>query len=177
MPENGSISHSNLHGLSPREPWRTRLGRLLLSRQMGALAGAILILIFLGCMSLSFGGLSIGCKTEPDGTVCQEGKVSLHKGHELDVYYPVPYASPPNLELTGDCDKCEIMEQKADHFRIRCNDSCDATPNWQARGVRRPPPEITPTVVVTPPAPPPAPPPPSNSAPVPLPAPTPVQNP
>jgi hypothetical protein len=171
MPENGIIPSPYVHGYSSCEPWRTRLGRVLLSRQVGALAGTVLLLIFLGCMSLS-----IGCKTEPDGTVCQEGKVSLHKGQELDVYYPAPYASPPNLELSGDCDKCDIIEQKADHFRIRCNDPCDATPHWQARGLRCPPPGTTPPVIVTPSAPPPAPPP-TNDAPVPLPTPTPAQNP
>jgi hypothetical protein len=153
---------------------------MLLSRPAGALGGGVIVLIILGCMSLSFGGLSIGCKTEPDGTVCQEGKVSMHRGQELDVYYPVPYASPPNLELSGDADKCEIVEQKADHFRIRCKDPCDATPHWQARGLRCPPPAPTPTVIVTPPASPPAPPPPTNDSPpatIPLPAPTPVQTP
>jgi hypothetical protein len=150
---------------------------MLLSRQVGALAGTILILIFLGCMSLSFGGLSIGCKTEPDGTICQEGKTSVHKGEELDVYYPVPYASPPNLVLCGSSDDCEIIEQKADHFRIRCKGPFDRTPQWQARGLRCPPPGATPTVVVTPPAPPAAPPPPTNGGSVPLPAPTPVQTP
>ncbi|HEY7157155.1 MAG TPA: hypothetical protein VH575_24590, partial [Gemmataceae bacterium] len=123
MSDKGAVPSPCVDALSsPAETWRIRLGRVLLSRSVGALAGVVIVLIILGCMSLSFGGLSIGCKTEPDGTVCQEGKVNLHQGQELDVYYPVPYTSPPNLELSGDADKCEIVEQKADHFRIRCKD-------------------------------------------------------
>ncbi|HEY7428396.1 MAG TPA: hypothetical protein VH682_29455 [Gemmataceae bacterium] len=177
MSDNGTVSSPCLDGLSPSaETGRIRLGRVILSRPVGALAGAATVLIILGCMSLSFGGLSIGCKTEPDGTVCQEGKVSMHQGQELDVYYPVPYTSPPNLVLNGDADKCEIVEQKADHFRIRCKDPYDATPHWQARGLRCPPAAITPTVIVNPPVPPPVPPP-TNNSPVPLPVPIPVQTP
>ena len=172
MSENGRVPTSNPPAVVPREPWRACLGQVLLSRQASALAGTILILIFLGCMSLS-----IGCKTEADGTSGQEGKLSLHHGQEIDVYYPAPYAAPPNLELSGDCDKCEIIEQKADHFRIRCNDACDATPHWKARGLRCPPAVTPPSVLVAPSAPPPAPPPPTNGSPVPLPTPTPVQNP
>ena len=145
-----------------------RIGRGVLSRPVGILAGSITLLIFLGCMSLS-----IGCRTEPDSTTCQEGKVSLRKGQELDVYYPIPYASPPNLEINWDADECEIIEQKADHFRIRCKRQCEATPHWKARGLKCPPPGTTPTVIVAPPAPPPS----TNSPPSPLPPPTPIQNP
>lgn len=175
MSDNGTLPSPCVDALSPpAETWRIRLGRVLLSRPVGALAGVVIVLIILGCMSLSFGGLSIGCKTEPDGTVCQEGKVSLHQGQEFDVYYPVPYASPPNLEISGDSDNCEILEQKADHFRIRCKGAADAAPHWQARGLK--PPAAAPTVIVTPPAPP-AVPPPTEGAPIPLPVPTPMPTP
>jgi hypothetical protein len=145
--------------------------RILTSRPVGALAGGTLVLIFLGCMSLSFGGLSIGCRTEPDGTVCQEGKVELHPGQSLDVYYPAPYASPPNLELTGDTDKCEILEQHADHFRLVSRGTSNACPQWHARGLRGG--FVSPAVLV--PSPPATVPPPNDDKPIPLPAPTPLR--
>jgi hypothetical protein len=114
MPESGIDSSSYDRTLSFPESWRTRLGRIVLSRPVGVLAGAALLLIFLGCMSLS-----IGCKPDGDGTICQEGKVCLQGEEERDVYYPVPYASPPNLEISDGGSWYEIIEQKADHFRIR----------------------------------------------------------
>jgi hypothetical protein len=149
----------------------SRFINLLSSRPVGALAVGTLALIFLGCMSLSFGGLSIGCRTEPDGTVCEEGKVELHPGKPLDVYYPAPYASPPNLELTEDAEKCEILEQHSDHFRVQVRGQYNACLHWKARGLRGGPPISAPTVVV--PSPPTSVPPPKEGelpAPVPLPA-------
>ncbi|MGH7169376.1 MAG: hypothetical protein ACRELF_05865 [Gemmataceae bacterium] len=126
----------------------SEIGRRVLTRPVGAAAGAVLILIFLGCMSLS---IKIGCKSEPDGTTCQEGKVYLREGQELDVYYPIPYASLPNLELSGDDDDCVIIEQKADHFHIRYNGTIYAKPHWKARGLRCPQPAAIAPVIVPPP--------------------------
>jgi hypothetical protein len=145
----------------------------LLSAPVGAVAASIMLAIIMGCMSLS---MSIGCKTGPDGTTCQEGKVSVEDGQELDVYYPIPYASPPNLEISGDSESYQIIEQKADHFRIR-NQCVNRRYqwNWKARGSKCPP-GAAPTVIVTPPSPPPVPPPPGGP-PIPLPQPTPVQTP
>lgn len=147
----------------------SEIGTIVLSRPVGVVAGALMLLIFLGCMSLS---IKIGCKPEPDGTTCQEGKVYLRQGQEVDVYYPVPYASPPNLELSGDSDNCEIIEQKADYFHIRYKGSIYAKPHWKARGQKCLPPGVAPAVIVPPPSPPP-----SNDSPSPLPPPTPVQTP
>lgn len=152
----------------------SEIGRVALSRPVGAVAGALVLLIFLGCMSLS---IKVGCKPEPDGTTCQEGQVYLRKGQELDVYYPFSYASPPNLELSGDSDDCEIIEQKADHFHIRYSGSIYARPHWKARGLKCLPPGATPAVIVSPQASPPDPPPPTNGPPSPLPPPTPIQTP
>jgi hypothetical protein len=157
---------------------RNKFVEKMLSAPVGATAAALMLAIITGCMSLS---MSIGCKTGPDGTVCQEGKVSLEHDQELDVYYPVPYASPPNLEIEGVSDGYEIIEQKADHFRIRCKVLVIGRDgrthwNWKARGSKCSP-GAAPTVIVTPPAPPPALPPLADGASVPLPAPTPVQKP
>ncbi len=161
----------------PTASWRCRAARLLLSRPVGAVAAAAVVLIILGCMSLSFGGLSIGCHSEPDGTLCQEGDLKLLQGQDQEIYYPIPYVSPPNLELSGDVDHCEIVEQKPDHFRIRNPKGATSCPHWRARGLRAavPPPAV---FVAPPPAAssgPPADVPPPTSTP--LPAPTPVSTP
>jgi hypothetical protein len=66
MPESGIDSSSYDRSLFFSAWLRARLGRLVLSRPVGVLAGAILLLIFLGCMSLS-----IGCKPDSDGTIIQ----------------------------------------------------------------------------------------------------------
>ena len=156
------------------EGWK-RASQILLSRPVGALAGGTLVLIFLGCMSLSFGGLSIGCRTEADGTVCQEGKFELNPGSPLDVYYPAPYTSPPNLELRGDTEHCEIVEQDADHFRVQTRGQAKLDLHWKARGQRGA--VVLPPSKLMTPSPPPAVPPPKEgepAAPVPLPAPTPL---
>jgi hypothetical protein len=155
---------------------RRRAARMLLSRPVGALAGATFVLIILGCMSLSFGGLSIGCRSEPDGTLCQEGDLKLLAGQDQEIFYPIPYVSPPNLELSGDVDHCEIVEQKPDHFRIRNPKGATSCPHWRARGLRAAP--TPPAVFVTaPPAAsygPPTDVPPPTSTPLPAPKPLPA---
>jgi hypothetical protein len=100
-------------------------------------------------MSITFGGLSFGSRTEADGTFCQEGEIHVLKGDEQDVYYPAPYAGPPNLELTDNVDQCLVLEQKPDHFRVRNPGPFESTLHWKARGLR-----VAAVPVVTPPPPP-----------------------
>jgi hypothetical protein len=126
-------------------------GSVVLSRLVVILAGVFFLAIVLGCMSISFGGLSICSRTEEDGTFTQEGDVHLLSGQERDVYYPASYASPPNLELSGDVGLCEIVEQRPDHFHVR-NLGPGASPHWKARGVRNSPVQvIVPAASPTPP--------------------------
>jgi hypothetical protein len=134
---------------SPTPAWSSRLGALLLSRPAAALASALTLLILLGCMSLTFGGLSIGNHTDEDGALCQEGDLRVGNNDRQDVYYPICYSGPPNLELSGDVDHCKVVEQKADHFTIWNPGPFDSRPHWKSRGVRVPAP------VVMPPSPPP----------------------
>jgi hypothetical protein len=93
----------------------------------------------------------------------QEGTVSLRPGSEQTVYYPLPYASPPNLELQDNYDSYEVVEQKETCFRIRSGSSPWNRPaTWKARGVRAlapvpsvptPPFEPTPPPMLLPPTP------------------------
>jgi hypothetical protein len=56
-------------------------------------------------------------------------------GEPITVYYPVPYASPPNLEIHDSFHNCRILEQRADGFRI-VQDNPVLTFTWTARGVK-----------------------------------------
>jgi hypothetical protein len=108
---------------------------LALFRLAGILSGVSLLALFLGCMSLS-----IGDRNNDADVLDQSGKVCLKRGEVQDVYYPIPYASPPNLEVDWmDADACEILEQRADHFRIVMK--AGTSPfgvKWKARGVKAP---------------------------------------
>ena len=74
-------------------------------RIAGAVAGAILAAVFLGCMSLNIGcrdsdgSSSVGVTTDASGVVKQEGKITLAPGCSQQVFYPICYCSVPNLEL------------------------------------------------------------------------------
>jgi hypothetical protein len=117
---------------------------LLFSRPVASGAAVVIVLTVLGCMSLSFGGKTYECHSGEghcgDDSYVQSGAAHLHGSAEQDVYYPVAYASPPNVELSGDdADDCEIVEQKPEHFRIHNNSLWSADVEWKARGVRQPP--------------------------------------
>ena len=54
-----------------------------------------------------------------DNRLVQEGKVFLNNKEAQEIFYPVPYAAPPHLELTGDLTEVKITEQKPDRFTIQ----------------------------------------------------------
>src|ERR1700677_3056545 len=73
----------------------------------------------------------------------ERGVVTLQPAQELDVFYPVPFVSPPNLQVESEfaSQTFVVLEQKADHFRVR-NESSFGFPiklTWNARGVRQKP--------------------------------------
>ncbi|HZY91072.1 MAG TPA: hypothetical protein VFE78_39985 [Gemmataceae bacterium] len=112
-------------------------------------AGVLLCLVVLGCMSISFGGKSI-CGGDPTEPFEQKGEVCLAAQGEIDVYYPLPYASPPNLTVDAPSHHVVVFEQKPDHFRV----GGAGKMTWVARGVRAGPTVVVP---VPPTLPPPAP--------------------
>jgi hypothetical protein len=57
----------------------------------------------------------------------------LHNNEEQDVFYPVPYISPPNLVVHDSFSCVMVTEQKPDRFRVKANGPVDFT--WKARGV------------------------------------------
>jgi len=113
----------------------TPMGRRLTSRLAGGTAGILFVLTLLGCMNFAIGNRM--CEG-PDGLLSQDGEVHLAGKTEQDIYYPIPYANIPNLEIT-DVSKpqlVEIVDQKEDHFRIRSEVSFDINLHWRARGMR-----------------------------------------
>jgi hypothetical protein len=112
------------------------------------IASALMFLtcIILGCMSLSFGEHNTTI-THEDGLLIQEDTIELHGAAAQTIYYPVPYAGPPNLVVESTFHTVVIEEQAADHFRVRCDDPFGKV-DWKAKGQRVPPP--TPPIVVAP---------------------------
>ena len=138
------------------------------SRLVAAVAAAIIVGIFAGCMSLSIGGRTSHHVTSEaaseDGIFLQQGVARIKGSGDIDVFYPVAYQRPPNLELGEDSDHCEIVEQREDHFRVHNSSPFKGEVQWKARGVRVS--SAAATAPVSPPAsPPPDPPPPQTSEP------------
>jgi|SRR5947209_4148889 len=101
-----------------------------------------------GCMSFSFGGRTEVVSPHEtsaiaDVTAEQKGHAQLASGDEITVYYPVPFASPPNLVIHDPASTCRVVEQRADCFRIKNNASVAPWRydiGWTARGVKTLPP-------------------------------------
>lgn len=130
-------------------------------RKVTAAALAVWGLIILGCMSISIGGKHFSAAPCENGTFAQCGETPILAGCEQDIYYPIPYASPPYLEIDGTFSECTIVEQHADHFRVKSTAShFSRNVKWTAKGVKAIPPLVP---HVPPPAPQPIPPPPSST--------------
>src|SRR4051794_30240485 len=100
-----------------------------------ALVAALTAPAFVGCLSFPPDGSSVSQSARARSILTQEGEVVLPARSEQDVYYPVPYGSPPNLELDADLfHRCEVVEQRADRFRVRNPTLLPHTINWTARG-------------------------------------------
>jgi hypothetical protein len=72
----------------------------------------------------------------------QQGKVMVAIGGEHEVFYPVPFASPPNVQLEGNgvnWNAIKLTEQKPDHFKIKSTADFGLAQEirWRAEGVRR----------------------------------------
>jgi hypothetical protein len=117
-------------------PCKSLLGQraLLLRRIAGAMSGTGFLVIVLGCMNIQLGGRTV--VQEDSLTFTQEGSLVASAGQEVDVFYPVPYASPPNLVVEDLMHNSTLVEQKADHFRLRNDGHFSLSCSWTARGLR-----------------------------------------
>ena len=95
-------------------PRRLKVAR----RSLAVLAFMITLIIFLGCMSFNIGTTVV----EPAAgeVLVQTGKLQPTGETEQDVFYPIPYASPPNLTIDDTfASDVVIVDQQPDHFRVR----------------------------------------------------------
>jgi hypothetical protein len=123
-----------------RRIWRQRIG---------VAAGVAVFLAFaLGCMSIQLGGRNEVFQTD-ELTGLQTGRVDIPPGAILEIYYPVPYQSPPNLTIETSWQDCLIVEQKADHFKVKNPSGTAREVTWKARGLR-----IATSLAIVPPSPP-----------------------
>ena len=149
---------------STTSQWRAKLRgphehfmRVLCSRAAGAVAACLSAVIAFGCMGIAIGNRTAEetkacCSPGVDdsGALMQEGKIHIRPGSEKLIYYPIPYASPPNLEIEDTCDYCDVIEEKENCFRVRFHDNFTTTQQtlcWKARGVRCPPPPVPPSAL------------------------------
>jgi hypothetical protein len=130
--------------------WKPWIGSAIRFRIAATMAAVACVVIVLGCMSFSIGGKTV-IRT-PDGNPFEQaGAIEIRPGAEQDVFYAIPYASTPNLEIDSTFDDVELVEQHADHFRVRntSNGLLSRTVEWKARGVKGLP--LAPITVVPPP--------------------------
>ncbi len=111
-------------------PGRRRLTRWKL---LLLLVLVCLPLLATGCLCLNIGGCD---HPENDGVLTQSGEAICGPGRPVIVYYPIPYATPPNLEIRDCFKKCTVLEQKADCFTIAQDSRSFPSVEWTARGVR-----------------------------------------
>jgi hypothetical protein len=101
--------------------------------------GSAFLAICLGCASFQFGGHTEVVPPAPavaapsdDPAITQSGTGTSRGGNEQDVFYPVPFASPPNLEVHDIIGHVVVTEQRPDRFHVK-NVVHEFT--WKARGV------------------------------------------
>ncbi|MBI3939587.1 MAG: hypothetical protein HY315_02020 [Acidobacteria bacterium] len=70
------------------------------------------------------------------GTVVVQANVS---DPTIEVYYPVPYETPPELTWPNMPYQFGVREQRTDGFKVQFTSGYSGTglPTWQAKGMRR----------------------------------------
>jgi hypothetical protein len=70
-------------------------------------------------------------------TLTQQGMATVPRNETMDVYYHVPYQSPPNVQITGpSAEEVLIVEQTTDHFKVKNKDNAKpCTFNWRTEGL------------------------------------------
>lgn len=85
--------------------------------------------------------VGIVCGESEDALLTQSGDLSALLGvGETDIFYPRPYASPPELILPVELNHigAKLLEQRANGYRLSLNRFPDPglrSVKWQARGI------------------------------------------
>jgi len=110
-------------------------------RLVGIAAATFLLAVVLGCMNISFEGRRHIVNND-DQTYSQTGEMEVPPGQELEVFYPIPFASPPNLVIASSFSQCQMIEQRPDRFRVKNPTGLPHEVTWTARGMKGPPPGL-----------------------------------
>jgi hypothetical protein len=75
--------------------------------------------------------------SDPPDPQLQEGTLSLPDKEAHDIFYPRPFARPPNLTVGISSGDLVVVEQRADGFKVRVNRIVPPISNypWRARGM------------------------------------------
>jgi hypothetical protein len=120
-----------------------RVNQWLFSNTAACVAACVGAIIVVGCMNISLGGHSAAVSVplaEEQGTFEQTGRLPVRTGPDpVCVFYAVPFASPPNLDVEDPSGQCDIIEQKENCFKVRFHANVTSSPQtlaWKARGTR-----------------------------------------
>jgi hypothetical protein len=112
---------ANLEDIVPsrRHFFREQRTTIVVAAVVAALVGAVTAAGISAVVSLSRRAGGIMGLQSSGAALTQEGNAII-RSEPVEVYYPVPYGSPPNLSLTGGPSmNCVLVEQKQDHFKAK----------------------------------------------------------
>ncbi len=94
----------------------------------------IFILIATTPFVITAAGCLLTDRQDAEGSFPQEGTINVPARSEQTVYYPTPYVRTPNLQLNDYKECVSIVEQGADHFRIKNISAASTNVRWTAKG-------------------------------------------
>jgi hypothetical protein len=125
--------------LPPLDRGINRKERLITLIAAAIIAALVSIVVIFGLRAFQ-GNITYGPEIlEQQQLLKQHGTVTVSDNNSpAEVYYPVSYGSPPNLTIAVEPKgSVLIVEQKADHFKLKKNTSLNAVDvQWQAQGPR-----------------------------------------
>src|SRR5258708_1939989 len=111
----GGLSLSARKEIAMARRWNG-VKQLLFSKAAACVTTCLGIVIVLGCMNISLGGHSAAVAlplAEEPGAFEQAGRLPVRTGPEPQVvYYAVPFAARPNLEIEDPSGLCDIVDQQ-----------------------------------------------------------------
>ncbi|MFL6208915.1 MAG: hypothetical protein ACJ74W_08700 [Pyrinomonadaceae bacterium] len=77
----------------------------------------------------------------PNDMLVQTGTIQVNANVDestVDVYFPIPYETPPELKWVNMPFEYRMLEQRADGFKVKFNGGGRVgLPEWQAKGLRK----------------------------------------
>jgi hypothetical protein len=137
--------------LPPRSFWKEQWVTVLVAALVSAFVAAITaagVTVVLNAGSSDAPWVEVGATavkpgkaTKAAGTLIQQGTCSVRSEPPAEVFYPIPFAGPPHVSLSGaNAADCVLVEQRADHFKAKLGPNFPfvTTVTWKAEGLRGP---------------------------------------